>query len=253
MNEAVVYQVNDGIGTILLNRPERMNAVNGALMEGLLAATRRAWDDADAAVIIVTGAGKGFCAGGDIKEGSRDRASDVPEATRGARLRKMAEASRLLREMPKPVIAMINGPVAGAGIGIAAACDLRLAGRTAAFVSAYDRIGASGDYGATYLWSRILGAAKVRELFLLGERFTADEAQAFGIYTRVFDDDVLERETMAAARRLADGPRPAWAYLKANLNAAEEMNFARHLDLESANMGLSVRASALDRRARQGD
>jgi 2-(1,2-epoxy-1,2-dihydrophenyl)acetyl-CoA isomerase len=144
--------------------------------------------------------------------------------------------------MPKPTIAMVNGPVAGAGIGIAGSCDLRFAGESATFLSAYERIGGSGDYGATFVWPKILGAGKARELFLLGEKFTAVEALAFGLFNRVFPDSELRAATLAAADRLASGPRSAWAYMKQNLNAAEDEHFARHMDRESTNMGLSTQA-----------
>jgi 2-(1,2-epoxy-1,2-dihydrophenyl)acetyl-CoA isomerase len=243
MNDAVLLEVEGGIAVITLNRPDRLNAVNGDLMVGLTEAVQRAVEDPEAGCIVVTGAGRGFCAGGDTKEGASRRADGTPpppELVRGVGLRRGAEASRLLRESPKPSIAMVNGPVAGAGIGIAGSCDLRFASRTATFLSAYERIGGAGDYGATFVWPRILGAAKAREIFLLGEKFTAEEAYAFGIYSRLFPDEILREKTMEAARRLADGPRSAWAYMKANLNAAEDETFARHLDRESMNMGLAT-------------
>jgi 2-(1,2-epoxy-1,2-dihydrophenyl)acetyl-CoA isomerase len=161
---------------------------------------------------------------------------------RGAGLRRNAEASRLLREMPKPTIAMVNGPVAGAGIGIAGSCDLRFAAESATFLSAYERIGGAGDYGATYVWPKILGAAKARELFLMGGKFSAQDGLAFGLFNRVFPDEQLREKTFEVARRLADGPRSAWAYMKANLNASEDEGFARHLDRESMNMGLATQA-----------
>jgi 2-(1,2-epoxy-1,2-dihydrophenyl)acetyl-CoA isomerase len=137
---------------------------------------------------------------------------------------------------------MINGPVAGAGIGIAGSCDLRFAGQSATFLSAYERIGGAGDYGATFVWPKILGAAKARELFLMGEKFSAETGLAFGLYNRVYPDEELREKTLGAARRLAAGPRSAWAYMKANLNASEDEVFARHLDRESTNMGLATHA-----------
>ena len=245
MNDAVLLDVTDGVAVITLNRPDRLNAVNGDLMVGLTEVVQRAVADPAAGCIVVTGAGRGFCAGGDTKEGASRRANGAPpppELIRGVGLRRGAEASRLLRESPKPSIAMVNGPVAGAGIGIAGSCDLRFASMTATFLSAYERIGGAGDYGATFVWPRILGAAKAREIFLLGEKFSAEEAYAFGIYNRLYADEALRGKTMEAARRLADGPRSAWAYMKANLNAAEDESFTRHLDRESMNMGLATQA-----------
>jgi len=245
MSKTVLTEIADGVAVVTLNRPERLNAFNSEIMNALLAAIRAVAEDPAVGCVVVTGAGRGFCAGGDTKDGGQRRAEGTPpppELTAGAMLRRNAEASRLLREMPKPTIAMVNGPVAGAGIGVAGACDLRFAGASATFLSAYSNIGGSGDYGATYVWPRILGAAKARELFLLGETFDAQHGLAFGLYTRVFPDETLREETLKVARRLAAGPRSGWAYTKQNLNGSEDEVFSRHLDRESLNMGLATRA-----------
>ncbi len=245
MSETVLIERDEGVAVVTLNRPDRLNALNAEIMDAFLAAIEGVAVDPEVGAVVVTGAGRGFCAGGDTKDGGQRRADGVPppvELVRGAGLRRNAEASRLLREMPKPTIAMVNGPVAGAGIGIAGSCDLRFAAESASFLSAYEKIGGAGDYGATYVWPRILGAGKARELFLLGEKFSAAEGLAFGLFNRVFPDAVLREKTLEAARRLAGGPRSGWAYIKQNLNAAEEEAFARHLDRESLNMGLATQA-----------
>jgi 2-(1,2-epoxy-1,2-dihydrophenyl)acetyl-CoA isomerase len=242
MSKTVLTQTIDGVAVVTLNRPDRLNALNGESMQALLAATQAVATDPAVACVVLTGAGRGFCAGGDTKDGASRRADAAPELIRGETLRRNAETSRLLREMPKPTIAMINGPVAGAGIGLAGACDLRFAGASATLLSAYPSIGAGGDYGATYVWPKILGAAKARELFLLNEKFGAEAGLRFGLWHRVFPDDALQDETMKVARRLAAGPRSSWAYMKVNLNASDEDGFGRHLDRESTNMGLSTQA-----------
>jgi 2-(1,2-epoxy-1,2-dihydrophenyl)acetyl-CoA isomerase len=243
MSDTVQTEIADGVAIVTLNRPDRLNALNNEIMGAFAEAVQRVADDAAARCLVVTGAGRGFCAGGDTKDGpARPPEGAQPDLVRGATLRRYADASRLLREMPKPTLAMINGPIAGAGIGIAGACDLRFAASSATFLSAYANVGGGGDFGATYVWPRILGAAKARELFFLNEKFDAQAALAFGLYHRVFADDALREETLAVARRLADGPASSWAYMKANLNASEEDTFARHLDRESANMGLSTQA-----------
>jgi 2-(1,2-epoxy-1,2-dihydrophenyl)acetyl-CoA isomerase len=225
-----------------------MNAVNYAFMSEFTPAVLRAAEDPHIGCVVITGAGRGFCAGGDLKEGAAPPkgTQTVPPGTeiRSASLRRGAESSRLLHEMPKITIAMVNGPVAGAGIGIAGACDLRFAAPAATFLSAYDRIGGAGDYGATWTWNRILGSAKARELFFMGQKFAAEEALAFGLYTRLFPEAELREQTLAFAKRIASGPTASWAYLKANLNAAEHMHFAAHLDMESNNMGLATAAAA---------
>ena len=118
-------------------------------------------------------------------------------------------------------------------------------------VSAFDRIGASGDFGATWFWTKILGVGAARELFLLGEKLTAREALAKGVYTRLFDDAALRAETLKVAHRLADGPRMAWRYMKANLNLAEDGQFEAALDHEALNMGLSTSAAAVIHKAKK--
>jgi len=252
---AVLYSAAHGVALITLNRPDRMNAVNYEMLTGLVDAVRRAAEDPDIGCVVLTGAGRGFCAGGDLKEGAQPPQAQRPgrpgARTRGAVIRHGAEAARLLHEMPKLTIAMVNGPVAGAGIGLAASCDLRFAAASASFVTAYDRIGGAGDYGATWNWTRLLGGARARELFFISRSFTAAEALAFGLYTRVFEDAALAAQTMDLARRTASGTGASWAYLKANLNAADTMSLADHLDLESLHMALSVAAHAAARRERE--
>ncbi|PKP99159.1 MAG: enoyl-CoA hydratase [Alphaproteobacteria bacterium HGW-Alphaproteobacteria-13] len=247
-----------GVRTITLNRPDRLNALTGSIMAPLADACADAARDASVGCVIVTGAGRGFCAGGDIKEGGADKAIVPPAPDVGSRteqgftrLRGYMETSRLLHEMPKPTIAMVNGPVAGAGIGIAGACDLRFAGRSATFLTAFDRIGAGGDFGSTWFWTKIVGTGVARELFLLGEKLTAEEAFAKGLYTRLFDDAALAAETHKAARRLADGPRMGYRYMKTNLNNAEDWAFEAALDAEALNMGLATSATAMIWRERK--
>lgn len=247
----VLIEDIDGVRIVTLNRPDQLNALTSDLMQHLVDACADAARDGSVGCVVVTGAGRGFCSGGDIKAGGKDRALVPPSDEAGGRteqnfnrLRGFMETARLLHEMPKPTIAMINGPVAGAGIGIAGACDLRFAGHSASFITAFDRIGAGGDFGSTWFWTKILGTGVARELFLLGEKLTAQEAFAKGIYTRLFDDADLRTETLKAARRLANGPRTGFRYMKQNLNNAEDWAFEAALDAEALNMGLSTYATA---------
>jgi 2-(1,2-epoxy-1,2-dihydrophenyl)acetyl-CoA isomerase len=258
MTDTVLIADDAGVRTITLNRPDRLNALNGELMGPLADACADAAGDPAVGCVIVTGAGRGFCAGGDIKDGggarfATDRARGGRNEQAFGRLRGFMETARLLHEMLKPTIAMVNGPVAGAGIGIAGACDLRFAGESATFLTAFDRIGASGDFGSTWFWTKILGTGVARELFLLGEKLSAADAFAKGIYTRLYPDEALAAETMAAARRLADGPRMGYRYMKQNLNNAEDWAFEAALDAEALNMGLSTQATAAIRKAEQPD
>lgn len=252
MSEEVLIADEGGVRVITLNRPDRLNALTSSIMGPLADACADAAREPAVGCVVVTGAGRGFCSGGDIKDGAASKAAIPPNRESGsrteqgfARLRGFMETARLLHEMPKPTIAMVNGPVAGAGIGIAGACDLRFAGESASFLTAFDRIGASGDFGSTWFWTKILGTGVARELFFLGEKLTAEQAFAKGIYTRLFSDDDLRAETLAVARRLADGPRMGLRYMKQNLNNAEDWAFEAALDAEALNMGLATQASAL--------
>lgn len=249
---------DNGVRTITLNRPDRLNALTGSIMEPLADACADAARDNSVGCLIVTGAGRGFCSGGDMKAG--DAAKAVVPANRSSgsrteqsvdRLHRFMEAPRLLHEMAKPTIAMVNGPVAGAGIGIAGACDLRFAARSATFLTAFDAIGAGGDYGATWFWTKIVGTGVARELFFLGQKLSAEEAFAKGLYTRLFDDAVLADETTKAAHRLADGPRMGYRYMKQNLNNAEDFAFEAALEAEALHMVLSTQATAMIRKAEQ--
>lgn len=249
--DTVLIENTGGVRIITLNRPDRLNALNAAIMGPLADACADAARDGSVGCVVVTGAGRGFCSGGDLKGDDESRSPQPASPDHGgrteqgfARLRGFMETARLLHEMPKPAIAMINGPVAGAGIGIAGACDLRFAARSATFLTAFDRIGAGGDFGSTWFWTRIVGTGVARELFFLGEKLSADHAFAKGIYTRVLDDEALRDETLKAAHRLANGPRMGYRYMKQNLNNAEDFAFEAALDAEALNMTLSTAATA---------
>lgn len=256
--DQVLVEDDAGVRIVRLNRPEHLNALTPALMASFVDAIADAERDTAIGCVVVTGAGRGFCAGGDIRGGGDSQDIVAPNRQLGSRieqrfakLRANMDASRLLHEMSKPTIAMINGPVAGAGIGIAGACDLRFAGRSATFVTAFDKIGASGDFGSTWFLSKIVGTAVARELFLLGEKLSAEEAFAKGLYTRLFDDEALGAETLKVAHGLAGGPRTAYRYMKQNLNNAEDWPFEAQIEAEALNMTLSTQASALIRREQQ--
>jgi 2-(1,2-epoxy-1,2-dihydrophenyl)acetyl-CoA isomerase len=250
VSDTVHIENQGGVRIITLNRPDVLNALNGEIMGALVDATADAARDTSVGCVVVTGAGRGFCPGGDLK-GNRGGPMVASNEHGGrneqsfTRLRGFMETSRLLHEMSKPAIAMVNGPVAGAGIGLAGACDLRFAGRSATFFPAFDKIGASGDFGSSWFWTKILGTGVARELFFLSEKLSAEHAFAKGIYTKLFDDEVLREETLKVAHKLADGPRVGYRYMKANLNAAEDWAFEAQFDQEALNMGLSTQGSAM--------
>jgi len=228
----LITTLSDGIAVLTINRPDRRNAIDGALCDELLASLTGLSEDAEVRVIILTGAGeKAFCAGGDVKhmDGIAKQSFDF----RLANLRRWGGITLLLHNMPKITIAMVNGVAAGAGLSLAAACDLRFAARSARFATAYARIARSGDYGGSALLTQLIGASRARELYLLGETIDAAKAESFGLVNRVFEDAELSEQSMAIARRLADGPPIAYGYIKQNLFAAETMSLGEMVELEA--------------------
>jgi len=234
MTDDLLESIADGVALLTLNRPERLNALSNPMLDGLLQALPRLADDPDVGVVVLTGAGRGFCAGGDVKamaEGTEMAGETLEE--RAQELRSRMEVSRWLHEMPKPTIAMVRGAAAGAGLSLALACDLRVAGEGARFGTAFARVGYSGDFGGSFFLSKLVGTAKARELYYTAELLDAAQALALGLVNRVVPDAALEKETMALAARIARGPRVALRYMKRNLNAAESGTLRDLLDLEA--------------------
>jgi 2-(1,2-epoxy-1,2-dihydrophenyl)acetyl-CoA isomerase len=232
MPHELIETVTDRVATLTLNRPDRLNALSTSILDGLLEALPRLAADPEIAVVVLTGAGRGFCAGGDVKgmaEGSSQMG--VPDAVQ--RLRGRMEVSRLLHEIPKPTIAMVNGPAAGAGLAMALACDLRVASESARFITAFVKVGFSGDFGGSYFLSKLVGTGKARELYYTGEPLDARQALALGVVNEVVPDFELLDATMALARQLAGGPSIALGLMKRNLNAAENGSLSELLDLEA--------------------
>jgi 2-(1,2-epoxy-1,2-dihydrophenyl)acetyl-CoA isomerase len=232
MEQHLIETILDGVATLTLNRPDRLNALSAPIMEGLLEALPRLASDAAVGAIVLTGAGRAFCAGGDVKRmAAEEVARSGEEAV--ALLRSRMEISRLLHEIPKPTIAMVNGPAAGAGMALALACDLRIAGQSARFVTAFANVGFSGDFGGSYFLSRLVGTGKARELYYTAELIDAAQALAIGVVNRVFPDAELAGATAAFAHKLAHGPRIALGLMKQNFNAAESGTLAELLELEA--------------------
>ena len=234
MSQELLENIKDGVAVLTMNRPDRLNALSGEMLDALLEALPRLADDGSVGCVVLTGAGRGFCAGGDVKamaEGREMSGETLEERAQG--LRRMMETSRWLHEMPKPTIAMVRGAAAGAGLSLALACDLRIAGESAKFGTAFARVGYSGDFGGSYYLTQLVGTAKARELYYTAELVDARGALALGLVNRVVADDRLEDETVALAGKIARGPRIAYRYMKRNLNAAERGTLTELLDLEA--------------------
>jgi 2-(1,2-epoxy-1,2-dihydrophenyl)acetyl-CoA isomerase len=227
----LIETVEGGVATLTLNRPESLNALSGDIRRGLLEAIERLGADDRIGCIVLTGAGRGFCAGGDVKS-MADRSGRAFEE-RAEGIRQSNRIPALMHVTPKVIIGMINGVAVGAGLGMAAACDLRIAGRSARFGTGFVSIGLSGDWGGTWTLTRLVGTAKARELFFTGDIIGADEALRIGLVNRVVEDAELADVTMAMARRVAAMPRVALGYAKRNLAAAETGDFAASLEMEA--------------------
>jgi 2-(1,2-epoxy-1,2-dihydrophenyl)acetyl-CoA isomerase len=231
--EVLRVDLTDHVATLTLDRPHRRNAMDATLGEAMLVATEALSTRDDVRAIVLTGAGEHFCADGDIADGAGGIASDAPLPTIVRDLRTAMRSSQLLHEMPIPSVAVVRGACAGAGLSWAAACDLRICSDTARFSTAFVRAGVSGDFGGTWTLPRIVGDARARELYLLSERFGADEALAMGLVSRVVPDADLDEAGRSVARRLASLPPLAVAGAKANLNDAAHTTFRDHLDVEA--------------------
>jgi 2-(1,2-epoxy-1,2-dihydrophenyl)acetyl-CoA isomerase len=252
MMSELLYRLENRVAVLTLNRPERLNALTKDMMQALLARLSACAVDDAVGCVVLTGSGGAFCAGGDVRVQAKVAAEGSPETPerRTDLLRTSMEASRLLHEMPKPTIAMLNGVAAGAGLSLALACDLRIAGRNARMTTAFAKVGLSGDYGGTWFLTQLVGTAKARELYFLSDVLDASRIEALGLANRVLADEELAAETIALAERLANGPGVALRYMKRNLNVAVYGDLAAGLDSEAYGM-LRYRASEDHKEAAQ--
>lgn len=237
----LVHREN-GVITLTLNRPEVLNAFTREVLEELCTELEAAAADGSIGAIVLTGTGRAFCVGADLRDGAV-----LPPADANYGLEQLSDAvrhavrcSKLLHQIPKPTIAMIRGAAAGAGLALAAACDLRVASENATFTTSFAKVGLSGDFGATYFLTRLVGTAKARELFYLSEKLDAAEALRIGLVNRVVADDQLESVTAAVASQIGNGPRVANRYLKRNLNEAEEGGLEQMLDIEALHLARTI-------------
>lgn len=233
--EAVVgYGVENGVAWIRLNRPDALNAVNGDLRRGLVDAVRRAERDDEAKVVVVTGQGRAFCAGADVRElGSREGGV---EEIRGEYETLLGR----LHSMPKPTIAAMNGLAAGIGASLAMVCDLRYAVPGASFIEAFVKIGLTVDGGVSWLLPRLIGTGRALEMFYTGEPLGVEEAERFGLVNRVLPAGELEPFVRALAERLAAGPTRALGAMKRSVNHAMGATLEEAMDFEFLLQGVQM-------------
>tara|TARA_R110002072_G_scaffold59158_3_gene150721 strand:+ start:3923 stop:4795 length:873 start_codon:yes stop_codon:yes gene_type:complete len=233
----LLAELVDGVAVITLNRPEARNAMSGEMNAALQTILLKCELDPEVRCVVLTGAGKGFCAGGDVKgmAASGDGtvgARTIDQAIHEQRVNQRATAGKLFK-MPKPTIAALPGAAAGAGLAFALACDLRVMASTAIMTTAFARVGFSGDYGGTYFMSQLVGTAKAKELYYLSERVSAEEALRLGLTNWVCEPEELQAKTMEIAKRIAAGPTVAYRYMKENLNRALAGDIDDCMDLEA--------------------
>lgn len=229
--QSILFGVTDNVARLTFNRPHKLNSFSLEMHEEIRAALSSIRGDESVRALLITGAGRGFCAGQDLsaRHVARDQVMpDVGQSLDG----NFNPLIRSLRALEIPVIAAVNGVAAGAGANLALACDIAIAARSASFLQAFVKIGLIPDCGGTYFLPRLIGEARARALCMLGEKISAADAAAWGMIWRCVDDDELLAEAHAIAARLAAGPTRALALIKRALNEAQTNSLDQQLDLE---------------------
>ena len=227
----VLVSLDAGVLQVTLNRPEKLNAFNAEMHLLLRKALERAADEPQVRTVLLTGAGRGFCAGQDLSE--RDVSPGAAPIDLSASLGSYYNPLvRRLRELPKPVVCAVNGAAAGAGANIALACDIVIAARSAVFIESFSRIGLVPDAGGTWFLPRLVGKARAMGLALLGEKLSAEQAAQWGLIWKVVDDASLPREAASLSRSLAEGPTKGYGLIKRAMHASSGNSLDAQLDLE---------------------
>jgi len=234
--ESIILRTEERIATIILNRPRQLNAIDDSMAEDLKRAIDEIRENDGIRVLVLTGSGRAFCAGGDLQSHSSIRASSI-----GIRLRKVRDTVELclkLRSLEKPVVASVNGLAFGAGCDLACACDMRIASQNATFAEAFVKVGLVPDMGGTYFLPRLVGVAKTCELIFTGDAIDAEEAERIGLVNKVVTCDQLESATKAIALKLAAAPIFAMAAAKRAIYRGLEISLATELENETVIMSL---------------
>ena len=231
----IIFQAEHGVGKLTLNRPQSLNSFNVAMHEEVRDVVRQVRDDADIRCMVITGSGKGFCAGQDLGDRAVSPENGAPDL--GESIEKYYNPLILgIMTMPKPVICAVNGVAAGAGASIALACDIVLAARSASFVQVFCKIGLVPDSGGTWNLPRAVGLARAKGLALLGDKLGAEQAEAWGMIWRCVDDDRLQDEALQLARRLATQPTKGLGMIKKLLMESTSNSLHAQLELEKETM-----------------
>jgi 2-(1,2-epoxy-1,2-dihydrophenyl)acetyl-CoA isomerase len=228
----IISNVQNRVATLTFNRPDKLNALNQDLIDASLDSLRTWAADPEVGAIVLTGAGRAFCAGGDIAAMANVPANLTLEQ-KIDHLRRWQELSSLIYTHPKVVIAAVNGFAMGAGLGICLSCDLRIASDQAKFGTAYAQVGFGGDFGTTWLLTHLAGPAKAKELMFFADPIDAPAAETLGLVNRVVAHEQLMTAVQQWAERIAHGPLTSFRYMKANINMAAATDFRKMLDREA--------------------
>src|SRR5256885_11807589 len=238
--DELLCAIRDRVAIITLNRPQARNSLSDHLTPALRTMIRTCGENPDVGVLLITGAGTAFCAGGDVKGMGAHRDKKKLEMPHDERVADLQERQRLLTgalaSVRKPTIAALPGPAVGAGLAIAMACDIRIAAQSAFLATGYLNVALSGDYGIAWLLTRLVGTSRARELMFTAERVTAARCEAIGLVNRVVPDEKLQEEAFALAKTMAGGPTIALRYMKDNLDKALLSDFATARDHEADRM-----------------
>ena len=251
--ETIVFTVENNLAVLTMNRPESLNAVNSQLIKEMRDAVKRVNDNPELRALVITGAGRGFCSGADLK-GSSKRARDAPgnssEMDAGVSVSETFKNYLIhyvnplvtdIRELSKPVVAAVNGVAAGAGVGIALSADIVIAARSARFIQVFGpQLGLVPDMGCTWFLPRLIGQARALGLMLLGYRLPAETAEEWGLIWKCVDDKALMEEAMQIGRTLADGPTFAFGLTKKAVLSSDRNTLKEQLDVEAEYQGLCV-------------
>jgi enoyl-CoA hydratase/carnithine racemase len=232
----LLYEVKDRIATITLNRPDKLNAFTGPMIEAWAGALGEAQRDEAVNVVVVTGAGRAFCAGGDV--GRMGQGAPTPLEHKNQLWENIHRVPRTLEAMDKPVIAMVNGLAVGAGMGMCLMCDVRVASEDARFSTGYVKVGLVPGDGDTYFLPRLVGAAKALELLWTADFIEAPEALRLGIVNRLVPAAQLQEATYTLARQIADGPQIPIRMIKRLVYQSLRLDLRTHLDLVSSHMAV---------------
>lgn len=229
--ETILFSVDQGVALLSLNRPEQLNSFNAQMHGEVREALKQVRQRSDVRVLLLTGEGRGFCAGQDLADRNVAPGAQMPDL--GASIETFYNPLvHALRELPMPVICAVNGVAAGAGANIPLACDLVLAARSAKFIQAFCKLGLVPDSGGTWALPRLVGMARAKALALLGDRLTAEQAEQWGLIYQCVDDEALRETALQLARQLATQPTAGLALIKRALNASFDNSFEQQLNLE---------------------